>query len=95
MSVETSEFPAFMRRLLRAWSRRVGEADTYDLAELVAFRDELDAAIEDAIYAGREGLSPWSWTDIADAVGISRQAARQRWRRPERDRHGATREQPV
>jgi len=70
-----------MTRMIRAWGRRVGEADTYDLAELVAFQREVDEAIGAAIATARARATPWSWAEIGDALGISRQAAQQRWGR--------------
>ncbi len=76
---ETQEFPAFMSRLLDSWARRVGEGDTYDLRELVDWRADVDAAIADAVAIGRDDGAGWSWAEIGDALGISRQAAQQRW----------------
>lgn len=71
------EFIAFTRRILRAASRRMADADPEDLADLVALRAAVDEAIDNAargIHA--QGAS---WADIGRAVGISRQAAQHRW----------------
>lgn len=73
---EAADFPPFIRRMLRAYGRRVAECDPVDLAALVALRKDLDAAIATAVEGQRDRHS---WTDIADALGITRQAARQRW----------------
>lgn len=72
-----ARYQAFVRRILRAYGRRMAEADPEDLVELLAMRDEVDAAIA----AAARGLhaSGRSWTEIGAAVGMSRQAARQRW----------------
>ncbi len=69
-----------MARLIRAHMLRVIEGDLYDLREFYELRAELDAAIQTAIERGRQ-LQPgaWSWTNIGDALGVSRQAAQQRW----------------
>lgn len=72
-----SAYRAFVRRIMRAYARRVSDADPEDLAELVELRTELDATIAAAVHGLRANGS--SWTDIARAVGITRQAAQQRW----------------
>lgn len=72
-----AEFMAFARRILRAASRRMADADPEDLADLVALRAAVDEAIDTAARAVHDGGA--SWTQIGDAVGITRQAARQRW----------------
>lgn len=76
-TVENKDFAAFARRIVRAFARRVGDGDIEALADLVAFRDSVDQAIDDAVL----GLREWgySWTDVAAPLGISKQAARQRW----------------
>ena len=73
---EADEFGAFVRRIVRAYGRRVADRDIEALAGLAELRGELDAAIDQAVV----GLvaSGYSFTDIGDALGVSRQAARQR-----------------
>ncbi len=72
-----SDYAAFARRILRAMARRCADADVEDLTDLLSLRDEVDAAIASAV----AGLyhQGHSWTEIGAAVGITRQAARQRW----------------
>lgn len=66
-----------MRRLIRAAGRRVGDADEPELAALLALRDDLDAAIVDAVAGQRaHGVS---WAGIGRGTGTTRQAAQQRW----------------
>lgn len=65
--------------MMRAHARRVSAGSAEDLRDLVALRDELDAAIGDAAAALHD--TGVSWTDIATALGITRQAARQRFTR--------------
>lgn len=72
-----ASFFAFARRILRAASARVASADPEDLAELLALRGALDEAIDRAAVAMHE--QGRSWTEIGAALGVSRQAARQRW----------------
>ena len=76
--VETPEYGQMVRRMLRAYGRRVGNADDVDLAELVKLRDEVDAVIASAVIMQRETWDR-SWADIGRALGITRQAAQQRY----------------
>lgn len=86
MSVETVEFLGMVRRMLRAASRRVAEADEFELAELVSLREDLEEAIATAISGQRESGGR-SWASIAEALGISKQGAQQRYgRKPSTER---------
>jgi hypothetical protein len=75
--VENAKFDAFARRIVRAFGRRVATGDVEALASLVALSTALDKSIQDAV----DGLRAcgYSWTEIGDRLGISRQAARQKW----------------
>jgi hypothetical protein len=77
--VETHEFLKMLRRMVRAAGTRVGRADPEDLAELIAIRIDLDAAIQRAVDGLRE--DGFTWQSIGDATGTSRQAALMKWRR--------------
>ncbi|WP_205879403.1 hypothetical protein [Leucobacter triazinivorans] len=77
MSVETGEFLAMLRRMLRAAGRRVAAADEVELADLAALRDDLDRVIADAVQGQRSHGR--SWAMIGDGLGISKQAAQQRY----------------
>lgn len=79
-SVECSDFAAMLRRMMRAYGRRVAGADVEDLAELVAMANELDDVISDTI-AELRGHQEFSWQAIGEAAGITRQGAQQRWGR--------------
>lgn len=76
-AVENGEFAAFSRRIIRAHARRVGAADPTALRDLVELREALDTAIDDA--ATKLHAAGFSWTEIGNELGVSRQAARQRW----------------
>lgn len=76
-AVENDEFAAFVRRVVRAHGRRVGTGDVEALAELVALSEHIDRAIGEAV-GGLRGFG-YSWTEIAARLGVSRQAAQQRW----------------
>lgn len=73
---EAHTYPPFLRRMLRGYARQVAQADPVDLADMWALREDLDRALAQAVAGVRERHS---WADIADALGITRQAAQQRW----------------
>jgi hypothetical protein len=75
--VENDECAAFTRRIVRAYGRRVGAGDVEALTSMVNLANELETAIQDAVIGLRR--FGYSWTEIGDRLGISRQAARQRW----------------
>jgi hypothetical protein len=77
--VENREFNAFARRIIRAYGKRVAEGDVDALPELI----QLSASVDEAITNAVKGLRAfgYSWADIGDRVGMSRQAAQQRWGR--------------
>jgi hypothetical protein len=76
--VENDEYGAFARRVLRAYSRRVADGDIEAITALAALADEVDSAMRLAI-TGLRVRSGYSWADIALRLGITRQAAQQRW----------------
>lgn len=77
--VETLEFIAAARRFIRAGGRRVRDNDEHELRALIGLRDDLEAAIADAVHGQREAGK--SWADIARGTGTTREAAWQRWGR--------------
>jgi 1,6-anhydro-N-acetylmuramate kinase len=78
--VENAEFAAFVRRIVRAYARRIAAGDLDALADLAQLRAELDGHLVDAV-AGLRHDHAYSWQDIADALGVRRQAVQQRWRK--------------
>ena len=75
--VENDEYAAFVRRIIRAYARRVATGDVEALADMVALAAVLDDAITEAVTGLR--AHGYSWADIAARLGITRQAAHQRW----------------
>jgi hypothetical protein len=75
--VENDEYAAFVRRVLRAYSRRVAAGDIEAIATMTATADQMDTAIRDAI-TGLRSIG-YSWADIALRLGVTRQAVQQRW----------------
>ena len=75
--VENDAFAAFARRIIRAHGRRVGTGDVEALRDLVALSSVIDDAIGEAVIGLR--AFGYSWAEIGSRLGISRQAAQQRW----------------
>jgi hypothetical protein len=76
-AVENDEYSAFIRRVLRAYGRRVADGDVEAITALVATADQVDTAIREAI-TGLRAIG-YSWADIAMRLGVTRQAVQQRW----------------
>ena len=75
--VENDQYAAFIRRVLRAYSRRVAAGDIEAITAMTQLADQVDTTIADAITSLR--ACGYSWADIGSRLGISRQAAQQRW----------------
>ena len=75
--VENDEYAAFLRRVIRAYSRRVAAGDIEAISTMANLADDFDEAIRQAIAGLRE--YGYSWADIALRLGITRQGAQQRW----------------
>jgi len=78
--VETSEYLQATRRFLRAAGRRVGDMDIAELPALKAIADEADAVLTAAATRLHDECG-YSWADIGDALGTTRQGAFRRFRR--------------
>jgi hypothetical protein len=75
--VENNDYAAFTRRILRAYARRVADGDVEALILMTSLADEIDTAIGQAVTGLR--ASGYSWAEIGSRLGITRQAAQQRW----------------
>ena len=75
--VENDAYAAFARRVVRAAGRRVAAGDVDGLADLVALSNEVEQSIRDAV-AGLRAFG-YSWGEVAAQIGVTRQAAQQRW----------------
>jgi hypothetical protein len=74
-----ADFHAFMERMVKAYMRRVGEGDIAALPKLIALQKDLDDAVTEAVRQLRHEPHSYSWAQIAEVVGVSRQACMQRW----------------
>jgi len=75
--VENDEYAAFLGRVLRAYTRRVAAGDVEALTLMLGLSDQIDTAIAQAV-TGLRGYG-YSWAEIGNRLGITRQAAQQRW----------------
>jgi hypothetical protein len=76
--VENDDYAAFIQRVIRAYSRRIASGDIDALTGMANLSGDLDHAIAEAITALRTRHG-YSWADIGHRLGITRQAAQQRW----------------
>jgi hypothetical protein len=77
--VETDKFDAFARRILRAYGRRVAVGDIEALRSLVDLGAEIDATVRLAVTSLHASPYKYSWSEIGDRLGVSRQAAQMRF----------------
>jgi hypothetical protein len=77
--VENDEYAAFTRRILRAYARRVATGDIEALTHMIGLADDVEGTIRTAVIALRD--FGYSWADIGNRLGVTRQAAQQRWGR--------------
>jgi hypothetical protein len=75
--VENDEYAAFLRRVIRAYSRRVAAGDIEAITTMAALADHLEDATRQAIT--ELNAFGYSWADIGMRLGITRQGAQQRW----------------
>ena len=76
--IENDDYTAFVQRVICAYSRRVASGDIDALTGMANLSGDLDYAIAEAITALR-ARHGYSWADIGHRLGITRQAAQQRW----------------
>ena len=75
--VGNDAYVAFARRVLRAYAHRIATGDIEALADLTSLASEVDTVIRDAITGLR--AFGYSWAEIGSRLGVTRQAAQQRW----------------
>jgi hypothetical protein len=77
--VDSAEYAAMVRRVVRGLARRIAAGDIDVLPELVGLETFVTEAIQDAVDGLRTLPVPYSFTDIAARLGMSRQNARKRF----------------
>jgi hypothetical protein len=77
---ENPEFAALFRRLMRAYTRRVGASGDLDaVAEFARLREESEGHLTDMVAMLRHEPWSYSWAEVGRALGISRQSAQERF----------------
>jgi len=77
---ENDEYAAFTRRILRAYARRIATGDIESLTYMTGLAADIDTALQNAVNGLR--AFGYSWAEIGSRLGITRQAAQQRWGSP-------------
>lgn len=75
--VENVAYAAMLRRMFRAYVRRVGTGDPEDLTLALDLHRQLAEDIGGMVDGLRE--QGWSWEAIGTAAGITKQSAWERW----------------
>lgn len=75
--VETTDYVAFAKRIIRAAGERGATGDDFELAELASIREDVEDAIMHAVRGMHERGCSWQY--IADGLGITRQSAHARY----------------
>jgi hypothetical protein len=75
--VENDAYLVFVARVIAAAGKRVATGDVDALADLAQLASDVDAALITAVTGLRE--FGYSWEQIAARLGVTRQAAQQRW----------------
>ena len=70
--VENDKYAAFVRRILRAYARRIANGDIDALRALNDIFDDVENALGRAVVGLR--LLGYSWAEIGTRLGVSRQA---------------------
>ncbi len=76
--VENDEYAAFTRRVLRGYGRRIAAGDVDAIADLGGLLGEVETALALAVSGLRDDHG-YSWAEIGLRLGVTRQAAHQRW----------------
>ena len=84
--VENDEYAAFARRILRAYARRIADGDIESLTLMTGLAADVETAIRCAVVGLRE--FGYSWAEIGSRLGVTRQAAQQRWGARTEDQEG-------
>ena len=76
-AVENDDYAAFARRIIRAFGRRIAAGDIDALADVAFLSAQLDHTIRESVTGLR--ARGYSWADIGRQLGVTKQAAQQRW----------------
>lgn len=74
---EAPDMAGFLKRVSKALVRRAAEGDLETLSAIRQVQDDMAVALEAAAQAAH--AAGYSWTEIGRELGMTRQAARQRF----------------
>lgn len=77
--VENSSYAEFARRIVTAFAARIADGDIDALPDLLALHELIDKATDHAVEALRSEPHYYSAQQIADRLGVTRQAVMKRW----------------
>jgi len=83
--IGNDQFVSFSRRIVAAAGKRASE-DIEMLRDLVGLQEHIDRAIADAVTTLRADHD-YSWSDVGRVLGCSKQAAQQRYGKPDEPTH--------
>jgi hypothetical protein len=75
--VENDAYAVFARRILAAYARRIADGDIESLSLMTGLAGDIDTAIGQDVTGLR--ACGYSWAEIGSRLGVTRQAAQQRW----------------
>jgi len=90
--IGNDQFVSFSRRIVAAAGKRASE-DIEMLRDLIDLQAHIDRAVTDAVRTLRSEHA-YSWQDVGRVLGCTRQAAQQRYGRPD-DNDAPDHEQPA
>lgn len=81
---EVDDISAMITRMGRALARRAAEGDIQAVGAMRDAQSALDGSMRDAIHGARSFVDPrnhstYSWSDVAEQLGTTRQAAEKRY----------------
>lgn len=76
---EAPELAAAAIRMMRALARRAGEGELEALEALSMLQDSVQLQLGAAVAGYRESPVQASWTQVGEALGVSRQSAHERF----------------
>jgi hypothetical protein len=75
---ENDEYAAFARRVVRGYARRIAAGDIDAIADLGGLLGDVESALSRAVTGLRDNHG-YSWAEIGNRLGVTRQAVHQRW----------------
>lgn len=75
------DYDGFVRRILRAYSRRVAEGDITALKDMSKLTEEIQAGLDSGVRGLCASSNGYTLADVARTLGVTKQATYKRWGR--------------